>query len=438
MSVCHRLSGAPPSRPARLGRFLLVLVMGMTMPGVSAGYAQSPATDTLHLAEALRLARSANPMLRAEQLRALAARERIGPAGAWDDPELAVSFLNRPIGGAPMPEPMSMNAIRLSQMVPWPGTRAQARSAATALAEAGELDAHEAWAMLEARVTGAYHRLAAMDGALAVMGETLQLLEGLRTVALAGYSAGEAPQQDVLQAQVNQARMEGDLVMMRAERQAAAARLNAILAREPWSPVGTLVVPADFPPLPSLEALVAEAIAQRPALAAAAARVRAAGHDAAQARRERYPDLMVGVEYAQRSGFEDMASLMLGVRLPIRPGTRQRPMQREREAMQAMQAAEAGDLLADTWAQLAEAHAMATRSRDLHTLYAGRILPQVATALEAAHSAYRVGSADFMTLVDTQMLLNRVRIEQIELAAAFYSAHAEIMALLGRAGGDDR
>ncbi|MFN2326037.1 MAG: TolC family protein [Gemmatimonadales bacterium] len=386
----------------------------------------------------MRLARSANPMLRAEQLRALAARERVAPAGAWDDPELAVSLLNRPIGGASMPEPMSMTSVRLSQMVPWPGTRSQARSAAAALADAEALDVREAGAMLEARVTEAYHRIAAMDGALAVMGETLQLLEGLRTVALAGYSAGEAPQQDVLQAQVNQARMEADLVLMRAERQAAAARLNAMLAREPWSPVGALVVEAEFPPLPSLEALVTEAITQRPALAAAAARVRAAGHDAAQAQRERYPDLMIGVEYAQRSGFEDMASLMLGVRLPIRAAIRQRPMQREREAMRAMEEAEAGDLLAETWAQLAEAHAMASRARDLHSLYAGRILPQVATALEAAHSAYRVGAADFMTLVDTQMLLNRVRIEQIQLVAAFYSAHAEIMALLGRAGGDDR
>lgn len=438
MSVCHRLSGGSPPGPARLRPLLLVLLMGTATPGLSVVSAQSPAADTLHLAEALRLARSANPMLRAEQLRALAARERIGPAGAWDDPELGVSFLNRPIGGASMPEPMSMNAIRLSQMVPWPGTRSQARSAAAALAEAGELDAREAEAMLEARVARAYHRLAAMDGALAVMGETLQLLDGLRTVALAGYAAGEAPQQDVLQAQVNQARMEADLVMMRAERQAAAARLNAMLAREPWHPVGALVVSAEFPPLPSLEAIVAEAIAERPALAAAAARVRAAGHDADQARRERYPDLMVGVEYAQRSGFEDMASLMLGVRLPIRAGTRQRPMQREREAMQAMQEAEAGDLLAETWAQLAEAHAMASRARDLHTLYAGRILPQVTTALEAAHSAYRVGAADFMALVDTQMLLNRVRIEQIQLVADFHSAQAELKALLGRAGEDDR
>lgn len=438
MSACDRLSGGAPPGLVRLRLVLLVLVMGTTWPGLSVGAAQSPATDTLHLADALRQARSANPMLRAEQLRAVAARERVAPAGAWEDPELVVSLVNRPIGGATMPEPMSMTSVRLSQMVPWPGTRSQARSAAAALAEAGELDAREASTMLEARVAESYHRLGAMDRSLAVMSETLQLLEGLRTVALAGYSAGEAPQQDVLQAQVNQARMEADLVMVRAEREAEAARLNAMLGREPWSPVGTLVIEEDFPPLPPLDALVAEAIAQRPALAAAAARVRAAGHGAAQARRERYPDLMVGVEYAQRSGFEDMASLMLGVRLPIQAGARQRPMQREREAMQAMEEAEAGNLLAETWAQVAEAHAMASRARELHSLYAGRILPQAETALEAAHSAYRVGAADFTTLVDTQMLLNRIRIEQIQLVADFYSAHAELMALLGRAGEDDR
>jgi len=50
-------------------------------------FAASPSTDTLRLSEAIRLAREASPMLRAEHLRAMAATERVSQAAAFPDPE---------------------------------------------------------------------------------------------------------------------------------------------------------------------------------------------------------------------------------------------------------------------------------------------------------------------------------------------------------------
>jgi Cu(I)/Ag(I) efflux system membrane protein CusA/SilA len=44
--------------------------------------------DTLRVAEALRIAHEANPMLRGARASATAARERVGPAGALPDPQL--------------------------------------------------------------------------------------------------------------------------------------------------------------------------------------------------------------------------------------------------------------------------------------------------------------------------------------------------------------
>jgi len=154
------------------------------------------------------------------------------------------------------------------------------------------------------------------------------------------------------------------------------------------------------------------------------------------ANRERYPDLMLGVAWNQRPAHDDMASLMLGVRLPVRPGSRQQPRLREMEAMAAEADAAALDLANGTWADLVEARAAVERARALGGLYATAILPQANAAVEAALSAYRVGEVDYSTLIESQMTVNRYEIALVRITAEYHQAMARIDALLGRAGGD--
>jgi outer membrane protein TolC len=51
--------------------------------------------------------------------------------------------------------------------------------------------------------------------------------------------------------------------------------------------------------------------------------------------------------------------------------------------------------------------------------------------VESALSAYRVGSVDYMTLVENEMTVNRYEIEIVRLAAEYHRARAEIEALVG-------
>jgi len=222
--------------------------------------------------------------------------------------------------------------------------------------------------------------------------------------------------------------------VMEQERIAAAARFNATLARAPDAPVGALELPMTPAGLPPIDSLAQLAYGRRPALAAAQARIQATATQVQGARREIYPDLMLGVQYSQRPRYDDMGSLMLGFTLPVFAGSRQVPMRREMQAMQAMQEAEALDLRNETWARLAELRAMAERAQRLSVIYETAILPQARAAVEAALSAYRVGEADFMTLVESQMTVNRYAIERIRLSAAYLTARAEVEALLGGPG----
>jgi cobalt-zinc-cadmium efflux system outer membrane protein len=387
--------------------------------------------DTLRLAEVVAAARAANPMLRAARLEAAAAADRVSQAGALPDPELQLGLMNRPVAGFGTSEPMTMNAIQLTQMIPWPGKLGYGRERSRRLADAQRLDADEAELGMVARAKGVYFQLAYMDRALGVMDQTRALLRSFLEVSSAMYGVGTGLQQDVLRAQVAVARMTEDITVMEQDRVAMAARLNALLGRDATAPVGALELPAGEDSLPAVDSLMSLAASRRPALAAARSRVAAAGAGYRQARRELFPNLMLGVSYGQRPRFDDMVSLMVGISIPVWAGSRQLPMRRELLAMQSMQEAEERNLYNETFAQLAELRAEAERARNLSRLYATAILPQARASVESALSAYRVGRVDYMTLVDNQMTVNRYAIEGIRLTAAYDGAVAQIEALIG-------
>ena len=391
--------------------------------------------DTLRLADAVALARQANPMLRAARLEADAAAERVPQAGALPDPQLQLSLENRPVNGFGTLDPMTMNTVQLTQTLPWPGKLGRGQDRARSLAMAGQLDADEAELDLIARVKTFYYQLAYMDRALGVMDQTRDLLRGFLQVSSAMYSVGTGLQQDVLQAQVAVARMTEDITVVAADRLATAARLNALLGRDASVPVGPVELPAADDTLPALDSLMAAAAARRPALAAARQRVEAAQAGYRVARRELYPDLMVGVSYGQRPQFDNMVSLMVGISIPLWAGARQLPLRREMLAMQAAQEAGERDLYNETYARLAELKAEADRTRNLVRLYATSILPQARASVDAALASYRVGQVNFMSLVENQMMVNRYAIESLRLQAAYHGAVAEIGALTGEGKG---
>jgi outer membrane protein TolC len=393
--------------------------------------------DTLRLADAVAGARAGNPALQAARLSADAAAERVTQAGALPDPTLSFGLMNRPLNGFGTGEPMTMNQVQLTQMLPWPGKLGFGRQRAAHLAQAAALSATDAEVALVARVRTVYYDLAFRDRALAIMERTRDLLGDFLRVSQAMYAVGEGLQQDVLQAQVAVARMTEDIVVMRQERVAAAARLNALLGRDAARAVGALeLAEPGGGDLPLLDSLMTQAAARRPALRAAAERVRAAEAGYRAARRELYPDLMVGLAYGQRPQFDDMVTLMVGLTLPIWAGGRQLPLRREMSAMRASEAAMARDLHNETFAELTELRAEAVRARELGHLYATSILPQARAAADAALSAYRVGRVNYMALVESEMTVNRYEIERVRLAARYQQALAGLDALLGVEGGD--
>ncbi len=393
--------------------------------------------DTLRLADAISAVRTTNPTLQAARFRADAAVERVRPAGALPDPVLSLGLMNRPVDDLGRTDvQMTMNVIQLSQTLPWPGALGFEEERFAHLATAESLEAEELDAALVARVTSVYARLAYLDRAISIMETTRDLLRDFRQVSEARYAVGEGIQQDILQAQVSVARMTADITVAAQERVAAAARLNGLMGRPATLSVPAVELRTPGPELPDVDGLMEEASRNRPAFGAARERALAAEAAYRQASRDAYPDFMVTLGYGQRPDFVDLATLMVGVSLPVFAGAKQNRRKDERRAIQSMEEARELDLYNETFARLAELRAQAERARSLSELYRTSILPQARSSVEAALTAYQVGNVDYMTLLTNQMTVNQFEIERVRLAAEYQQAVAEITALTGSNGSE--
>lgn len=100
--------------------------------------------------------------------------------------------------------------------------------------------------------------------------------------------------------------------------------------------------------------------------------------------------------------------------------------------MTQMAQADLAAMRAETRGRIGEAYATLTRARNLARLYRTTVLPQAEATVASALAAYRVGSVDFMTLLDDRMTVNKYRQELYALEADQGKAWAELEMLTGR------
>jgi len=379
---------------------------------------------------------SANPRIAAARSLTRAAQARVPGASRLPDPQLQLGFMNYTIPGlAPMPE-LGMTQLQLMQMLPLGGKLALAGRTASAQAAATAFRAEDVSWELRTQTAMVFYDIYATDRGLAVARETLQLLRNIAATAESMYRVGEGRQTDVLRARVEIARMAEDTLRMQAMRQTMTALLDALLDRSPSAEIGAPVLPAFPDSMPARVWLDSVAHDARPMVRAGLEDVRAADASARLARKEIFPDLQVGVQYAQRGsemGTERMGSLMFGASVPIFARSRQFQMRVEADAMRQMAQADLGAMRADTRGRIGEAYAALTRARSLAQLYRTTVLPQAEATVASAFASYRVGSVDFMTLLDARMTVNEFRQELYTLESDQGKAWAELEMLIGRA-----
>jgi outer membrane protein, heavy metal efflux system len=414
------------------------------------------AGNTSNLDTLVSRALDVSPSIAAARDRASASRARIGPAGARPDPVLGLGITDMPIRQPGFADDFTMQVVRVTQTVPVPGTLSLSKRAARQEAEGADIALAGARLGVVRQVKDAYYELAFLDHALEIVGRNQRLLVDLIRITQAQYGAGKADQQDVLKAQVEAARLADQAVMLAESRRSALARLNAALDRSSETPVDHPAVPeriaraavadsagaigfvsaalgarAAHSPLPPLDSLQERAVRESPMLREHGANIAAAATRVDIARKERWPDVEVSLEYDRRPRFPDFVTAMISIPLHLQQGSRQNQEVAAARAELSSGYAQHHVDENEIRARVAALDSDLERDRAQLAIYVTAILPQGRAALTSASASYQAGRGTFLSVLNSQATLFAYETEYYRDLTDFAKTLAELESVIG-------
>ena len=416
-----------------------VAVIATAWLAAGSAFAQAaPGERDAQLSALISQAAQNNPDLQAARRSLAAARHRVEPAAALDDPMLELGVVSLPVQSRSFQaEDMTMKMIGFAQRLPYPGKRAIRKAVAEREADAVEQNLQEMANKVRRDVKVAYYELALVEESQRVTQKNLRLMEQFSSIAESRYAVGQATQSDVLKALTQRARMQEELIKLGRERPMFEAELNRALGRAAAPATitpGALQLYEVALPLDELRSSARE----RPQLVAQQRTIDRSTKMLEMARREYYPDFDVRLQYGQRDSApdgmkrEDMISFIVAINLPFWRGSKLEPRVAEAEAMRDEARTMYDAKLNETDAMLRQQVAAAEQSLRSARLYETALLPQARLSAEASLTAYRVGRVDFMTLLDSQVTVFNAELGYAATLASRNKALADIELLTGR------
>ena len=387
------------------------------------------ADERLSLGAMMADARRHNPAIRAARERARAASLRPKTAGVLEDPTVSWEAWNAPnsldLSSA------DNNIFRIAQKLPYPGRLGGEREIAAYGAELEKWRADTVELDTVAAVRRAYFELWRIHRNLEVYARDRDLAARFADLAEKKYSVGEAPQADVIRAQVELSHLISRLETDRFTLEGARAELNALLGREPTDP---LAIPEDPPP-PRFEGdlarLVAIALERRPEIAAALVSIRREEARLRLAKLGLRPDFEVSASRFVNADADDGFGFMAVVSVPIAYRSKYDAAIAEAAARHLAAEAERRRLESMIRREVAQAYAAARGALVRHELFAATHIPHAEQSLRVTESAYQSAGVDFLTLVESLRGIQAVHLEHYAAAADFEKAMADLDRALG-------
>ena len=392
---------------------LLAIATAIAGPRPSASPDEQPLKAPLTAAAFTDAVLTHNASLEAMRQAVIAAVAQVKSAGSLDDPMLSVSAAPRTVGAAAGPS----GDVEVSQSFPWWGTLEARREVARADAEAGAQDFDALHLHLAVLARGAFADWSYVHRALEINAANLSVLNQLRSVARIRYSTGQAPQEDVLQADVERTMLKQQQLEWERDLTVARARMNALLDRAPQSPIpppGTLPVPTALP----AEEILAQRALAHPQLEGLADEERAAEARLHLAEKERLPKFGVSAGYNNMWADPAMRPMVgLSITIPIDQGKYRAAVDAAHaEARRAASTLE--DQRAALLADLSSDYATVRSAEKSVALYRDELVPLAQSTLEVARTEYGTGRGDFLNVLtaeqhrlDTELGLARMQSE---------------------------
>ena len=389
------------------------------------------AQETLSLRGIIEEAKNNNLELQALRRNIKAKEAKARAEGVLDDPSFRIEMedLSR---DNPFPSPGNAMQTKygISQMFPYPGKRSLQKDIALKEILMAGVEVRIRELEIVTMVKEAYYDDLLMSESIKIVKEIKGLLSNMTEIATIKYATGQASQQDVIKAQVESTMLINEITELEAEREVVQAGLKALLNRSQEAPLSDppaiLGKKADI----KVEELTEKALEIHPALQKMRYEIEANQIGVELARKNYYPDFMVDVAPIQRDGRFDAWDAMFQINIPIWQS------KYDSQVTEAQSTVEAGQykLKAEENIRSAEVKegVVKVESADkIRTLYETSLLPQVELSFDSALKNYQTGKIDFLTLLDTERVLRKTRIDYIGVLVTYYKRIASLEGVVG-------
>jgi outer membrane protein, heavy metal efflux system len=421
---------------------ILACIFILQIPGFLS--AQEPQSKPLNINQIIEEALNKNPDVLAAKSRWEVLKERPLQAGSLDDPTVGLAILNLPTDSFNFrDEDMTMKEISVTQRLPFPGKRGLRTEIAQKEAEAAFHDYEEAKNKVSRDIKVAYYELFYVNKAIEVTEKNRELLKLFNKIAETKYSVGEGIQLDVLKSQVEVSKMIDELIMLSQNKRLWKSKINILLYRPPFSPLGDPEEVKFERFSASPDVLQAAAVANRPLLQSMKRSIEKNQVGLKMAEKDYYPDFDLKLAYGQRDEGpmgkrSDLVSAMVTFNIPLwyknKQGKKVVETQREIQATHDQLAALTSEITFTISEKLTE---MERFEKQIELLKTG-IIPQAAFSLDSAINAYRVNKVDFMALLDNLTTLFKYEIQYYRLLTDHRKNISEMESAVGKSSAGEK
>lgn len=388
----------------------------------------------LNLKEIIQEALQNNPQIKAAQKKYAAAKEKARFFYSLPDPKLSYEYdkITADMDAVMTGKTAPMRTYSIEQEMPFPSKLFSRRASAQKEAQGLKEEYKEKENEVIQKVKEAYYMLSLANKEIQIAQDTKVLLDQLIKTLANRYSLGQAAQQDVLKAEVEYAKLDNEVVLLRQKKRISQSMLKALLNR-PQA--------AELPEPPTVSEARALTIDRtkifaltkknRPELKSFQAEVEKSEINYSLAKQEYLPDLMFKYQREQKNNSAGEWAGMLGITFPLWFWDKQAPMVKEAglesEAMKALYEDLENMALYEAEAALAKVEAGAKLAK----LYETSFLPQAEAAYKASSVGFGAGKNNFLDLLDSERMLLEFKLDYATALVDLEIAYAELDRAVG-------
>lgn len=322
----------------------------------------------------------------------------------------------------------------ISQEIPFPNKLYLRGQVATSEAESVKQDYFVTIRRVITQLKETYYDLYLVTHSIDILEHNKLLLVNLEKTAKAHYTVGKSSQQDVFRAQTEVTRLISRLLMLKQERESLQAEINRILNRPPSAPIQILLSLSHKPLQHNLSELNAMLDYSSPSFLMRLKNVERNEHSVALAKSEYLPDFEIELgrsEKKENSIVERGYEGMLKVKVPLYFMTKQNQGVKEAVANREASVQELRNMKEDLLFRIKDNVLKIERANDLIKLIKNSLIPQARFTFASANSSYGVGKVDFLTLLDSFLILQENEIELQSEQVAYEKALVRLEEIVG-------